>query len=179
VPSDRCSHPHQVFTKTQWYVVPAIWLPIAGYLLVRSLLQWTTPLPLFTVNPWMPVHLLSSIGSAAIAKTTLCFLLGNVIWTLLEYGLHRFLFHIDELLPDKPVFFTLHFLLHGIHHYLPMDRLRLVMPPVLFATLQAPFTRLAHILFPAPMANGVIAGSFTFCMLSLHSLRSCFSCRRR
>jgi hypothetical protein len=42
-------------------------------------------------------------------------------------------------------------------------RLRLVMPPVLFYVLQAPFTRLAHILFPAAMANGIIAGSFTFC----------------
>jgi 4-hydroxysphinganine ceramide fatty acyl 2-hydroxylase len=41
--------------------------------------------------------------------------------------------------------------------------LRLVMPPFLFAGLQAPFTRLAHILFPAAMANGIISGSFTFC----------------
>lgn len=37
------------------------------------------------------------------------------------------------------------------------------MPPFLFAALQAPFTRLAHILFPAAMANGIISGSFTFC----------------
>ena len=49
---------------------------------------------------------------------------------MLEYGLHRFLFHIDEWLPDRPLFLTLHFLLHGIHHYLPMDRF------VLFARTQ-------------------------------------------
>jgi hypothetical protein len=36
--------------------------------------------------------------------------------------LHRFLFHIDEMLPDRPIFLVLHFLLHGIHHYMPMDR---------------------------------------------------------
>lgn len=40
------------------------------------------------------------------------------------------------------------------------------MPPALFFALQAPFTRLAHILFPAPVANGIIAGSFTFCELT-------------
>ncbi|EIN08846.1 oxidoreductase [Punctularia strigosozonata HHB-11173 SS5] len=155
----------EVFTRTKWFVVPLFWGPIAGYLFVRSLLQWTTPLPLFSTNPWLPVHLLSSIGTDSIAKTTLCFFAGNIIWTLLEYTLHRFLFHIDELLPDTPAFLTLHFLLHGIHHYLPMDRLRLVMPPTLFAILQAPFTRLAHILFPPAMANGIIAGSFTFYVL--------------
>lgn len=42
-------------------------------------------------------------------------------------------------------------------------RLRLVMPPALFAALSLPFTQLAHAIFPAAMANGVIAGAFTFC----------------
>ena len=37
------------------------------------------------------------------------------------------------------------------------------MPPLLFAALSIPFTRLAYILFPVPMANGIIAGSYTFC----------------
>jgi 4-hydroxysphinganine ceramide fatty acyl 2-hydroxylase len=37
------------------------------------------------------------------------------------------------------------------------------MPPLLFGALQTPFTRLAHTIFPTAMANGVIAGSFTFC----------------
>jgi sterol desaturase/sphingolipid hydroxylase (fatty acid hydroxylase superfamily) len=62
------------------------------------------------------------ITRAALAKTVACFLFGNLFWTIIEYLMHRFLFHLDELLPDRPLFFTLHFLLHGIHHYLPMDR---------------------------------------------------------
>jgi 4-hydroxysphinganine ceramide fatty acyl 2-hydroxylase len=53
--------------------------------------------------------------------------------------------------------------MHGVHHYLPMDRLRLVMPPILFSTLQAPFTALAHKLFPPAVANGIISGAFAFC----------------
>lgn len=42
---------------------------------------------------------------------------------------------------------TTHFLLHGIHHYLPMDRYRLVMPPTLFFFLAIPFYHLAHTVF--------------------------------
>lgn len=39
---------------------------------------------------------------------------------------------------------TAHFLLHGIHHYLPMDKYRLVMPPTLFVALAYPFWHFAH-----------------------------------
>ncbi|EHL00605.1 putative RNA-binding protein rsd1 [Glarea lozoyensis 74030] len=55
-----------------------------------------------------------------------------------------FLFHLDKWLPDNRVALTAHFLLHGIHHYLPMDKLRLVMPPTLFLVLAIPFWRFAH-----------------------------------
>ena len=50
-------------------------------------------------------------------------------------------------MPDNRFCITLHFLLHGIHHYLPMDRYRLVMPPTLFVVLAAPFWKLAHAVF--------------------------------
>src|SRR6266705_426115 len=50
-------------------------------------------------------------------------------------------------MPDHQICITAHFILHGIHHYLPMDRLRLVMPPTLFAALATPFWKLAHIIF--------------------------------
>jgi len=160
----------EIFTRTVWYVVPIFWGPITANLFLRSALQFTGPLPAFTSNPRLPLNSLHTIPFDSWVKTLVCFFLGNIIWTMLEYGLHRFLFHIDEWLPDKPVFLTLHFLMHGIHHYLPMDRLRLVMPPMLFGALQAPFTWLAHILFPTAVANGIIAGSFFFYILydSMH-----------
>ena len=114
----------QVFSRTQWYIVPLIWLPIALNLFVRSLVGFSRPLPHFLTAPFLPftAPYIASITPNAITYTIMCFLLGNVLWTILEYTLHRFLFHIDDLLPDKPVFLTLHFLMHGIHHYLPMDR---------------------------------------------------------
>ncbi|KAA1065214.1 fatty acid alpha-hydroxylase [Puccinia graminis f. sp. tritici] len=140
----------EMFTRTSWYVVPLIWLPIAFALFHRALQQQ-----------------LDQGNSTPIAwsKNIVCFLFGNLVWTFLEYILHRFLFHIDDVLPDRPFFLLLHFLLHGVHHYLPMDRLRLVMPPILFATLSHPFTRLAYFLFPVPYANAVISGAFTFYVL--------------
>ncbi|PLW16616.1 hypothetical protein PCANC_10395 [Puccinia coronata f. sp. avenae] len=140
----------EMFTRTSWYVVPMIWLPIAFALFHRAFQQ--------------QLDLGNSVPMAW-SKGLLCFLFGNFVWTLLEYILHRFLFHIDDILPDRPFFLLLHFLLHGVHHYLPMDRLRLVMPPILFAVLSHPFTRLAYFLFPVPYANAVISGSFTFYVL--------------
>lgn len=152
----------EMCTRTEWYVIPIVWGPITAYLFLRSLFQFTGPLPPFFESPSLPLYYLSSITADSIAKTMLCFFLGNFIWTLLEYTLHRFLFHIDHVLPDTPAFLTLHFLMHGIHHYLPMDRLRLVMPPPLFFTLQLPFTQLAYLVFPVAVANGIISGAFTF-----------------
>lgn len=110
-------------SKTPWWVVPTVWLGPVAY------------------GTWLAGQGLSFPALAAYWTTGLC------IWTLVEYGLHRCLFHIDQYLPDNRVGLTLHFLLHGIHHYLPMDRLRLVMPPTLFLVLATPFWYLAHAVF--------------------------------
>jgi 4-hydroxysphinganine ceramide fatty acyl 2-hydroxylase len=152
----------EMCTRTEWWVIPMVWGPITIYLFLRSMFQFTATLPNFFNNPSLPISYVTLIPGDAIAKTVGCFFVGNIIWTILEYVMHRFLFHIDEFLPDTPTFILLHFLMHGIHHYLPMDRLRLVMPPTLFFVLQLPFTQLAYALFPVAVANGIIAGAFTF-----------------
>jgi 4-hydroxysphinganine ceramide fatty acyl 2-hydroxylase len=109
-------------SKTPWWVIPTVWLPPVAYGTVMG------------VNALGPQAALYWLG-------------GVFIWTFVEYLLHRFLFHLDEYLPDNRVGITAHFLLHGIHHYLPMDRYRLVMPPTLFVVLAAPFYKLAHAVF--------------------------------
>ncbi|TKX19335.1 ceramide very long chain fatty acid hydroxylase SCS7 [Elsinoe australis] len=108
---------------TPWWVIPTVWLPPVAYGTYLAS-QNLTPL-----------------------ATSLYWLFGLCLWTFIEYGLHRCLFHIDHYLPDNRVGITLHFLLHGIHHYLPMDKYRLVMPPTLFVVLATPFWKLAHALF--------------------------------
>jgi 4-hydroxysphinganine ceramide fatty acyl 2-hydroxylase len=87
-------------SKTNWYVVPMIWLPFVCFQLWRS---------------W------NSTG-ASLETATQGFVAGMLFWTLFEYILHRFLFHLDDLLPDHPIALLVHFTLHGIHHHMPMDR---------------------------------------------------------
>jgi 4-hydroxysphinganine ceramide fatty acyl 2-hydroxylase len=111
-------------SKTAWYVVPTIWLPPVAYGTYLGFTNLSHPFE--AASYW---------------------LLGLFLWTLVEYLLHRFLFHIDKILPDNSVALTAHFLLHGIHHYLPMDKYRLVMPPTLFLVLATPFYKLAHTVF--------------------------------
>lgn len=111
-------------SKTAWWVVPTVWLPPVMWGTIQGFMR-IDPLPMATFY-WT---------------------LGFFLWSFTEYCLHRFIFHIEAALPDRPVFLTLHFLLHGVHHYLPMDRYRLVMPPALFVVLATPFYKLAHTLF--------------------------------
>lgn len=111
-------------SKTPWWMVPTLWLPCVAYgtYLARE-----------------------GFSSSLIEAAYWAF--GFFLWSLIEYLMHRFMFHLDEWLPDNRVGLTLHFLLHGIHHYLPMDKYRLVMPPALFLALATPFWKLAHTIF--------------------------------
>lgn len=110
----------ECFTRTPWFVVPMVWLPIAASLFYRSAQQYSL---LEQGQPELvPFKTQVAFSPSAMAYTTACFAAGGFVWTLLEYIIHRFLFHVDDLLPDMAPFLTLHFLLHGIHHYLPMDR---------------------------------------------------------
>lgn len=128
-------------SKTAWYVIPIVWLPPVAY---GSFLAYQ--------------------GLPSFLQTAAYWLIGLALWTLVEYGLHRGLFHVDKCafgsstntnslltsqryLPDNRVGITAHFLLHGIHHYIPMDKYRLVMPPTLFVALATPFYKLAHTVF--------------------------------
>ncbi len=86
-------------------VVPLLfWGPVAAYLLWRS----------FVVHD-LPVAQVLAIS-----------LPGLVVWTLAEYGLHRFVFHFPA---KSRVGKYLIFMFHGVHHAAPRDKTRLVMPP--------------------------------------------------
>lgn len=55
--------------------------------------------------------------------------MGIILWTFVEYTLHRWVFHLD-IKNQSPPWCTFHFLLHGLHHKVPFDPHRLVFPPV-------------------------------------------------
>ena len=108
---------------TPWWMIPIIWLPVNFYL--QSLaMKGNTPI-----------------------QHAGYFAFGVALWTLVEYFLHRVLFHLDYYLPENRVAITLHFLMHGVHHYLPMDRMRLVMPPAMCIILTTPLYFLCHFVF--------------------------------
>src|SRR4051812_37195565 len=87
--------------------------------------------------------------------------IGVVSWTIMEYTLHRFVFHGEELwLPNNKYLWVFHFCLHGIHHAFPMDRFRLVFPVLPgYILLIVLFTPLYAALTPAKMYPAIIAGS--------------------
>jgi len=87
-------------------IVPLLlWTPVIGYWLYMS-------------------HVNFSLSAF---EFVLSFVVGMVIWTLTEYILHRFVFHMPTIGPLTERFV---FLFHGLHHDDPNDPTRLVMPPV-------------------------------------------------
>lgn len=119
------------FSRIPWFVVPLIYVPV-----VAACVAWA----------------LVGLGVPAAHVAAQVFL-GWVTWTLLEYWLHRTVFH---WIPDAPWGERFHFLLHGVHHTWFKDPLRLVMPPaaslgvavVVWTLLQAAGAALAPVLDP-------------------------------
>lgn len=56
------------------------------------------------------------IDNLSIATWVVCStVLGLLLWPLIEYTIHRWLFHLQP--PDNsPLLITLHFGIHGLHH---------------------------------------------------------------
>lgn len=68
----------------------------------------------------------------SIPGAALLFSAGLLSWSLAEYWLHRKLFH---WVPAGKLGERMHFILHGVHHDYPNDKLRLVFPTAASVTL--------------------------------------------
>ncbi len=106
---------------------------------------------------------------------------GLTTWTLMEYWLHRTLFH---WIPTASWGERFHFYLHGVHHKWHQDRYRLVMPPaasiaialVVFAVLTAASFVLASVVDPSwtrATFAGIMAGYLIYDMAhyALHHIK--------
>ena len=78
---------------------------------------------------------------------------GWLFWTLLEYWLHRLLFHLEV---KSKVSERIYFYLHGVHHDWPWDLSRLVIPPLFSVSLAAGF----YGVFRALLGADVMYASF-------------------
>lgn len=78
--------------------------------------SWAILLPLIAWTGW---------GSATLPNAAALIIAGLLAWTLFEYAMHRYLFHLDSRF--APVRWLV-FLMHGNHHETPGDPLRGLMP---------------------------------------------------
>jgi sterol desaturase/sphingolipid hydroxylase (fatty acid hydroxylase superfamily) len=110
---------------------------------VHPLVPHMLYLPVIALMPVLAVRDGQGVGPIA-----LLFAAGALAWTLVEYVIHRFVFHPpqwienetravtaslgrdDAVLPALPSLrHKFYFLVHGVHHDYPNDSGRLVMPP--------------------------------------------------
>lgn len=120
------------FSRIHFSSVPILFVPITGYFIYRSAIE-------FEVNLLLLAGLL--VG-------------GYLFWTLMEYCIHRFFFHKEftTQLGKK-----IHYIAHGIHHDYPNDSMRLVMPPAINLSLAVLFYWMFYAVF---QDKGLTAGFF-------------------
>ncbi len=107
-------------------------------------------IPIIGVMYWLAIDQAASVG-AVIGLT----LAGLLVWTLSEYWLHRLLFHWHPKFKGGD---QLNFIIHGVHHDHPNDRMRLVMPPAVGLPLAAIFLGIFVLILGTPTAFSVFAG---------------------
>jgi sterol desaturase/sphingolipid hydroxylase (fatty acid hydroxylase superfamily) len=123
-----------------------------------------TPLIIYVpITAWM-IYLAGQRGLSALAIAALV-VCGIAIWSLVEYTMHRFVFHYE---PKSSWGKRLHFMVHGVHHDYPQDASRLVMAPIVSLPLAAIFYGLFYLIFgqhtPAAFA-GLLIGYLFYDML--------------
>lgn len=96
----------EFFSHSHPFVPLVLYLPVIGYALYVSC--WQQKLSVFALAG--------------------LFAIGLLIWTLLEYVLHRYVFHYRS---KSRWARRLHFVVHGSHHDYPNDITRLSTPPSL------------------------------------------------
>ncbi len=109
-----------------------LYVPVVGYMLYLAL--WQQKLSVMVVAAF--------------------FVLGVLLWTLLEYLIHRYIFHYK---PKSGPGKRLHYIIHGVHHDYPNDAKRLVMPPSVSVPLALFFYVLFLLIF-GRFASAVFAG---------------------
>lgn len=95
---------------------------------------------------WNVTHTSLSLGLSIVM-----FILGMIAFSLVEYLIHRYLFHMPTYTQFRE---KLQYTMHGVHHEFPKDKDRLAMPPLLSITIATMF------LFLFRLALGDLVFSF-------------------
>lgn len=122
--------------------------------------------PVVVYTPVIIVAFYFGVVATNVGVSILTFVIGVFLWTLLEYTIHRWLFHYE---PISDLGKRIHFLVHGVHHEYPRDRTRLVMPLLVSAPLAIGFYFLFKAIFGVyhlPVFSGLVFGYV--CYDSIH-----------
>mmetsp|Transcript_29712 Transcript_29712/g.76791 ORF Transcript_29712/g.76791 Transcript_29712/m.76791 type:complete len:252 (+) Transcript_29712:262-1017(+) len=92
--------------RVPWWLVPLIWVPLTTGFAGAGL---------------------AYLGTHRVVEWLTLIVTGLLNWSLLEYSIHRFIFHCKA---ESEWFIKIHFLHHGAHHKFPLDKGNLVMHPV-------------------------------------------------
>ena len=135
--------------------------------------------PLILYSPIVFLMLFLSVAHrhVSVGTTIGFFLLGVLLWTLLEYVIHRYFFHYQ---PKTNWGRQLHFIVHGVHHDYPQDATRLVMPPSVSVPLAVVFYGLFSLVFGrfgAASYAGLLVGYL--CYDGIHYATHHFAMRSR
>lgn len=122
----------EFLSRTVWWAVPVIWLPVVCWFVTVS------------------IHMGHSLPQVA-----LIIIAGIFIWTFIEYLMHRFIFHFKT---NGYWSNTIHYLFHGFHHKHPMDNQRLVFPPAATAVFCILFYNVAKIISTPSVAPALFGG---------------------
>lgn len=115
----------ETFSKNPWYIPIFFWFPIIGILCYTAFQK----------------------GEMSAVLIVNLFLVGCFLWSLFEYALHRFIFHLEPK-EKMGIKYRIHFLLHGFHHDYPNDKFRLVAPIPLALIIAVPIFGLLYLLSP-------------------------------
>jgi 4-hydroxysphinganine ceramide fatty acyl 2-hydroxylase len=84
----------EIVSKTPWYLIPITYIPMIIYFIMKSELN--------------------------IVDNVFYYSMGVLSWTILEYAIHRCVFHgEDKWVPANNYAYVFHFIIHGIHHAFP------------------------------------------------------------
>lgn len=121
-------------TVTKWYVVPIVWVPVSSWSFYKCLQTFSL---LTSFNLWI---------------------FGFFMWTLIEYTLHKYVFHIPVYKDSGAAKKIFQFVIHGQHHKNPFDPGRLVFPPVPCAILVTLIYSILRLIIPKNPAFGILSG---------------------
>ncbi len=112
------------------------------------------PLFIFTVISTFLIFYGMVEKGFGLPEMALLFFGGFFFFTLIEYLMHRFLYHLPVTNPKRDKFV---YTVHGVHHDFPKDKSRLAMPPVISLILAIFFFVLYRSLM-GDYAFGFLAG---------------------